>query len=224
MADLFSSMASLAGGLFGSGDDAYKDMMKQASAYADKAASYQNPFYDAGTAAIPQYQDWLSGMSDPSAFINNLMGGYSASPYSQYEQEQAIRAANNMGSASGLTGSTPMQLQAQENAANIANKDMEQWLAHVLGINTQYGQGLSTEIGRGQQSANQLSNIYGSLGNLAAGGAYNADMAKQKQLSDILSGIFGIGSSAYGAYSGSQGNGSSGGMNMSSLLPLLMMM
>lgn len=193
MADLFSSLGSLVGGLFGGGGDPYNDAMKQYSKYANKAAGYQNPFYQSGVNSIPQYESWLTSMQDPTAFINNLMGGYQESPYAHYQQEQGMRAGTNMASATGLTGSTPFAQQLQENAQNISSKDMDQWLQNVLGINTQYGQGLNTNINRGQQSANMLSNIYSGLGNQMAGGAYGRGMAGQQQLSDILSGILGLG-------------------------------
>jgi len=52
-----------------------------------------------------------------------------------------MRAANNIGSATGMTGSTPMMQQAQQNAQNISSGDMQNWLSQVLGINNQYGQG-----------------------------------------------------------------------------------
>jgi len=200
MADLFSSIGDAVGGLFGMGSssDPFKDASKQYTKYADQAASYQNPFYQSGKRSIPQYEDWLKGMSDPSEFINNLMGGYSTSPYSQYEQDQSMRASNNAASASGLTGSTPYQLQAQENASNLANKDMEQWLSHVLGINTEYGQGLNTNINRGQQAGNQLSGIYSNLGSQMGNAAYGSSMAQQSSLANLLSGLLGIGSNIPG--------------------------
>jgi hypothetical protein len=132
-------------------------------------------------------------MQDPTAFINNLMGGYQESPYAHYQQEQGMRAGTNMASASGLTGSTPFAQQLQENSQNISSKDMDQWLQNVLGINTQYGQGLNTNINRGQQSGNMLSNIYSNLGNQMGGGAFGSTMANNAKFSDILSGLLGIG-------------------------------
>ncbi|HXK00701.1 MAG TPA: hypothetical protein VNF93_02305 [Buchnera sp. (in: enterobacteria)] len=179
--------AGLLGGLFG-GDPSkpYKDASKQLTQYTNQAATYQNPFYNAGTAAIPQYQKYLSKMSDPTKFINDIMGGYSQSPYSEYEQEQAIRAANNMASSSGLTGSTPLMLQEQENAENISNKDMETWLNHVLGINTQYGQGLEHEVGMGEKSANSLSRMYEMLGQEMAKAKYGEEAAKNSANSSMF--------------------------------------
>jgi len=195
MADPFGAIASagmFGGGLFGSSSDPYKKSRKYLEQYADKAASYQNPFYDAGTAAIPQYQDWLSGMKDPASFINNLTNQYQESPYQQYEQDQAMRAAKNMGSSSGLTGSTPLMLQAQENSANISNKYMEDWLRNVLGINTQYGMGLNNMVGMGQNSANNLSQIYSNLGNQLSGSSAASSMANSQNMGAMLSGLLGL--------------------------------
>jgi len=188
MADLFSSLGGLVGGLFG-GKDPYKDASKQYEKYANQAASYQNPFYQAGTGALPQYQNYLQGMSDPSAFINNLMGGYQASPYSQYMQDQSIKAAQNAASASGLSGSSAMNQAIQQNAANISSQDMNQWLQNVLGINTQYGAGLGGLVGMGQGSANNLSNIYNSLGQNLAQGSYGSANASNQRMSDIFGGL-----------------------------------
>lgn len=172
--------------LFGDPSDPYKDASEQYEQYAKKAAGYQSPFYYAGKGAIPKYQNWLKSMSDPAAFINDLTGQYQTSPQEQYAQQQAMRASQNMGSATGLTGSTPMQMQAQENAANIANQYQQEWLKNVLGINTEYGGGLSHLMGVGQQAGNQLSDIYSGLGQNLAQMSYGGSMAQQQQANDLL--------------------------------------
>lgn len=188
MADLFSGLGSLFGGIFGGGDP-YKDAMKQYKQYANQAAGYQNPFYQAGQGTIPQYQNYLQSMSNPSQFINQLMGGYQESPHAKYLQDQSMRAGINAASASGLTGSSPMTQFMQENAANISSGDMNQWLQNVLGVNTQYGAGLGNMLGMGQGAANQLSNIYGTLGQNMGEGAYGSRQAKNQQMSDIFGGL-----------------------------------
>lgn len=183
-----SGLSSIFGGLFGN-NDPYKDAMKQYQQYANQAAGYQNPFYNAGNAAIPQYQNYLQKMSDPSQFINNLMGGYQSSPHSQYLQDQAMKAALNAGSASGLSGSSAMNQAISQNAADISSQDMNQWLQNVLGINTQYGQGLGNMLNMGQGAANNLSNIYTGLGNEMAQGKYGSANAKNQQMGDIFGGL-----------------------------------
>jgi hypothetical protein len=161
---LGGGLAGLLGGLFGNSGAPYGDAMKQYQQWIQKAQGAQNPFLQAGQGAIGNYQNWLQSMQNPSGFINNLMGQYQQSPWAKYQQDQSMRAANNIGSASGLTGSTPLQLQAQQNAQNISSGDMNQWLQNVLGINTQYGAGNQYLMGQGANAANSLTNLYGTAG------------------------------------------------------------
>ena len=190
----------LLGGLIG-GDNKnpFDEAMNQYKQYGQNAEEAQNPFYTAGTGAIGDYQSWLKNMKDPAGFLNNLTSQYHESPYAKYQQNQATRAAQNVGSASGLTGSTPLMLQAQENAANISSQDQNQWLQNALGINTQYGQGQQNLMQGGQRSADQLSNIRMQLAQLmgqgAAGSAEseNRDQANQlAMLAKYLPYLFGL--------------------------------
>ncbi len=183
-----SSLAQLFGGMFGNSGSPYKNASNQYMNYANQGTAVQNPFLQAGTSAIPDYQTWLQSMQDPTAFINNTMGQYQESPWAQYEQKQSINAANNMGSASGLTGSTPMQLQAQQNASNISSQDMNQWLQNVLGINTQYGAGQQNLMNMGQQSANSLTNMYGQMGQNMGQMAYGQKAGQNQDFMNMLGG------------------------------------
>lgn len=222
MAGLWDSVGSITGGLFG--NDPYKKAEKQYKKYTNKAAEYQNPFFNAGKGAIPDYQNYLNDMKDPSEFINKLMGNYEESPHSKYLQDQNIRSATNAASASGLSGSTPMTQFIQENSNDIASGDINQWLQNVLGINNKYGSGLENLLGMGENSANQLSGLYGNLGNKMGDSAAGSGNYKNKQISDILSGIFGLGSnlSPFNSGSGSGGNSANMQSMMMKLLPFLM--
>ena len=182
-------IGSILSGLFNDSGAPYESAMGEYQKYLDQAKQMQNPFYQAGTSAIPQYQNYLNTMQNPSQFINNLMGQYQESPYSKYQQQQAMRAAQNMGSASGLTGSTPLMQQAQQNASNISSQDMNNWLDRVLGINTQYGQGIGNLMQGGQGSANALTNLLAQYGQLMGQGAYGKEAGEQADLSNLLSGI-----------------------------------
>jgi hypothetical protein len=185
-----SGLGSIFGGLFDSDPGrGYKDAANELQKYFGQASEYQMPFYNAGKNAIPGFQEWLDNMKDPSQFINNLEGQYQESPHARYLQDQAIRAATNAGSASGLTGSTPLMKQMQENASNISSGDMNQWLSNVLGINTQYGQFLDTLMGRGQNSANQLTNLMTQLGQLIGGAKMGEANAERNRYGDIFGGL-----------------------------------
>lgn len=178
----------LLGGLFGDSGAPYEDAMKQYERYAGKAEGVQNPFLQAGQGAIGDYQKWLKGMSDPSGFMNNLMGQYQQSPYAKYLTQQGQNAGINAASASGLTGSTPFGQQMQANAQGIASGDMNQWLQNVLGVNTQYGQGQQNLMTGGQNAANALTNMYGNMGQQMGEAAYGKKAGQQQDLWNMIGG------------------------------------
>ena len=190
--DIGSHASQFLGGLFGNSDAPYEDAMKQYREWAAKGEAAQNPFLNMGKNAIPQFQDWLSGMKDPSGFINKLMGNYQESPYARFQQEQAMRAAQNQGSASGLTGSTPLTQFAQQNARNISSQDMNQWLQNVLGVNTQYGGGLQNQITGGQNAANALTNMFNDMGSRMGEAAYGREAGKNQDRANTWGGLFNL--------------------------------
>lgn len=182
------------GGLFGDSGKPFDKAGDQYQKYADQAGGYQQPFYQAGVNAIPQYQNWLNGMKDPSAFMNKMMGGYQESPYAKYLQQQSMRSGQNAASASGMGGSTPFAQQMQQNAGNIASGDMNQWLQNVLGINTQYGSGVGGMMQGGQNAANSLSNIYSNLGKQMGEVEYGKEAGNQNDIWNTIGGGIGLAS------------------------------
>lgn len=135
----------LFGGLFGNTDKPYDEAIK----------SYQ-PYSNAGTNALNSYQEWLNGQKDPAKFINDQMKNYNESDYAHNLTNQSMRAGQNAASASGLSGSTPLMEQLQQNAGQIASADQNQWLQNVLGINTQYGQGQNNLVNTGFNAAGKV--------------------------------------------------------------------
>jgi hypothetical protein len=182
-------IGSLLEALFSRPGEPYQKASDILSQYFPQAQGYLNPFLQAGQGAIPQYQNWLNTMKDPSGFINNLMGKYQESPYAKFAQQQAMRSAQNMGSASGLTGSTPLMQFAQQNAQNISSQDMNQWLQNVLGVNTQYGQGEFGLMNQGMEAGNSLTNLMQNYMNNQAGLAYGKDAAQQGRTGNIIQDI-----------------------------------
>ena len=183
-----SGLGGFLGGLFGDSGKPYDKAMEQYQQWAGKAQGTQQPFLDAGTGAIGDYQEWLKGQKDPSGFINNLMGQYQESPYAQYLQKQSLRAGQNAASASGMSGSTPLMQQMQQNAGNIASQDQNQWLQNVLGINTQYGQGQNNLMTGGQNAANSLTNMYNQTGQQMGEAAYGKEAGKKNDFWNTIGG------------------------------------
>jgi hypothetical protein len=191
---MMSGLGGILGGLFGNSGAPYDAAMNQYQQYGNRAQGAQNPFLQAGQGAIGNYQNWLQGQQNPSQFLNNLMGQYQESPWAKYQQQQAMRTANNMGSATGLTGSTPLQLQAQQNASNISSQDMNNWLQNVLGINTQYGQGQQNLMGGGQGAANALTSLYSDMGKKMGEAAYGQEAGNQNDMWNLIGGGLQLGS------------------------------
>lgn len=177
------------GGIFGNSGQPFQAGMDEYSKYNQQGRDVQNPFYNAGTGAIPKYQDWLSKMQDPTKFFNDLSSGYESSPYARYQQDNSTRAANNMGSATGLTDSTPLTQFAQQNSRDISSQDQNNWLQQVLGINSKYGDGQKSLIDTGQNSANMLSQLFEQLGISQGQGAYGRAAGRNQDRSNIIGGL-----------------------------------
>jgi len=175
-------------GLFGNSGKPYDDAMDQYQKYGQQATDAQQPYAQAGQGAIGDYQKWLQSQQDPSGFMNNLMGQYQESPFAKYQQQQGMRAGQNMGSASGLSGSSAMQQQMQQNSQNISSQDMQNWLGNALGINTQYGQGQQSLMQGGQNAANQMSNIYSNMGQNMGDAAYGKRAGQNQDWSNMIGG------------------------------------
>lgn len=175
--------------LFGNSGAPYEKANEAYQPYNQQARNVQNPFYRAGTSALPQFQDWLTGMKDPSAFINKLMGGYAESPMARNLQQASMRAGTNAASADGTVGSTPFAEQMQQNAGQISSMDQNNWLKNVLGINTEYGAGLDRQIGYGQHSADALSKLFGDAGEYAGGSAYGEQYGKNQDKNALWASI-----------------------------------
>ena len=184
-------------GMMGGSNKPWDAAGKQYQDWTNKGAEVQSPYWNAGTGAIGDYQNWLQGQKDPSQFINNLMGQYNESPYAHNMQQQAMNAGTNFGSANGLTGSSALAQQMQQNAGNIASGDMNSWLQNVLGINTQYGAGQQNLMNMGQNAANSLTNMYQNTGKNMGDAAYGSEMGKQQDKHDFWGGLGNMGLSFF---------------------------
>jgi hypothetical protein len=185
---LTSGLSGMLSGLFGNSGAPYDAAMNEYEQAQNKASGAQQPFWDAGTNAIPNLNQWLQKISDPSGFVNSLMGSYQQSPMAKYMQQQARRAGNNAASASGLMGSTPFGQQMEQTSADISSQDMQNWLANVFGINTQYGQGLTNEVGIGANAGNALTNMYSNFGNSMGEAAYGSKAGDNQDFTNLLGG------------------------------------
>jgi hypothetical protein len=171
LAALAQSAPQLIQGLFGNSGDPSRNAGRE----------YFN-YYNQSKNALGDYKNDLNTMKDPSGFINKLMGGYQESPWARNLEQRTNNAATNMASANGLSGSTPLMMQMQQNSHNIASQDQDKWLQHVLGINTDYMNG-------SQHYADQLSALNTNQGANAANASYGQTLGQNYDQNQLMQGI-----------------------------------
>lgn len=147
---------------------------------------YINRGNDAYNTLSPQFEQMTK---DPAAFLEMLMGSYEPSKGYGLRRDEALRSAGNSAAAGGMRGS----INDINNEAHITDSllgdDMQQWLQNVLGIQ---GTGMSGESHFADEGydatknlTGDLSNLYGTQGQLA----YQGASSQNKGFSDLLSGL-----------------------------------
>ena len=128
--------------------------------------SYRNVIgqYGAETGKYGNPYEWMwkqAGL-DPQQFLTQLMSGYDESPMAKYNQEQAMKAATQGASASGMLGSGALLKGLQRNAYDISAQDQDRYLNNVLGVNRrqmEYGSNLQGERDNYRGSLAGLANL-----------------------------------------------------------------
>lgn len=165
--------------------------------YADQFGKNLAPFAGAG--------NWQYGQinKSPMDYYNQIMQGYNQSPQAKYEQEQAMRAANAGGAASGMLGSGAYQKAIQQNASDISARDQQRYFGNVMGSN-QMQMGYLNNLNNRQDQFNAMQQYLTGLGyNGATGMGQNAinkglSNAKYDQSAfDSIMGLVGAGGQNY---------------------------
>lgn len=152
----------------------------------------------------PMDQRWKDAGMSPNAYYDKIMGGYNESPDAKYAQEQAMRAANQGASASGMLGSGAYYKGLQENANNISQRDRQQYYGNVMGAD-QAQQGYAQNFQGQQLQQQQLMQLLASMGynsaNTMAGNSIQQGhdrAAQDRQNSNDWMGAISMGAKAFG--------------------------
>lgn len=145
---------------------------------------YYDPYINAGKDSldtlIKQYNDLTN---NPGGKYDELGAGYKQSPGYANTLREAL-AGSDAAAARGGTLGTPMHGQNNATVAgDVANKDFEAYLNHVMSL---YGQGLSgnADINKNGQSASEsFGNIVGSVNNQVAQNQYTGQQDRNTQQS-----------------------------------------
>ena len=193
--------------LFGGGQnpaDAARPYLDQIPGVAHEGYDpYINRGRKAGDIAGGQF-DRMS--ADPSAFINELMKGYTESDDYKFKQEEMGRSAANSAAAGGMRGSGLDQKEQQRITQGLLGDDMQQWLQNVLGVQKTGLQGEQDFYHTGYDASKglegDLSNVLGTQAGLAFQGAREGQKRSQDWLKMLGSAAGTIGGWALGGPAG----------------------
>src|SRR3990167_3376292 len=159
-------IGDLLSGIFGNSGSPYGAAGNAYSQYAQMGANAINPYNTMGQNAMSNYANWAQTMQNPAQFQNNLMNQYQESPNAKFMQQQAMRSGQNMGSAAGLMGSTPLAMQMQ-----------------------QYGNAQENMMGTGLMGANSLLGLYGQEAGAQGMAAYGQAQGNQSNTANMIGGL-----------------------------------
>lgn len=195
------------------GQQAQRDALQQ-------ALGFLQPYQQAGTGALGQFQQQLGQMQDPTQYLNQLLQGFAPSQEQQQQTQASLTAAQNALQSQGLGGSGVGARALGEIGQQAQGAGQQQYLQNVLGIQGQEMGGLQNLIGLGAGAGQQGANLAFGTGQGLAGGFQNigkaqmgADMAGSTALTNMLG--TGIGFAAGGPWGAAMGNKLAGFFNPS---------
>lgn len=134
------------------------------------------------------YQGYMDAGRDPSAMQNKWMSDFQQSPGQQFAMEQALKQQRGYARGQGMGGTESQQLGAGRLAAALSNDQMQQYFNNNRDL-------FNTGLGATQSYTGDMSNLYGTQGQLA----YNQAREENTGWNDILQGLLqGAGGAAMG--------------------------
>lgn len=137
------------------GGDSYSEKLRSlfGGGASQSPGSPLDPWTKAGGGALQDWQQALSQMKDPNAYINSLMANYSQSPWAKTQTAAGMKASDAAAAASGMLGSGAQATQLQQQGQQISQADQQQYLSNLLGVHGQYLSGLGGISGAGEAGA-----------------------------------------------------------------------
>ena len=149
---------------------------------------YYQPFIESGRAAEGMANPIYERMaSNPNAFIENLMQGYTPSRGYQFKQREMERAMRNAAGHGGFVGTPYDQQQQAELIQGLLGQDMQQFLSNLFGAQGAGLEGLERRTGRGYEASRGYGDILGSNLLSQANNAYGGQLQQNQLGADIYS-------------------------------------
>lgn len=178
------SWLSKAFGFSGSPASAANQYLNQITPQAQQA---YNPYIQQGQQSGQQLGGQYNRlMTDPTGFIDDIMGKYKGSEGYKSRQAELASQLNNTAAAGGFAGTPYNQKLVGDMTNNLMSQDQQQYLQNALGA---YGQGLSGNQGfqnQGFEAMKGLNDISSNALNQQGGLAYNEMNNKNMQGSQFM--------------------------------------
>ncbi len=184
---------------------AANDAMETTRQYGSQQQAALNPFTSQSSNWINNYQQDLNKSRDPTAYFNELMGGYKQSPYAKQLTQQGQQALGAAAASSGMLGSGAYGQHSAEMAEDISSKDMQQYLNNVLGIHNNYMQGSQHLMNTGYDATQRLVDMLRSTGQDISSLFGQKGQAEAGQAQAHAQAMRGLGSTALMALGGGLG-------------------
>jgi len=176
---------------------------------------YFQPYIDKGKTAGDKLTGQYNNMTEnPGDFYNNLGKGYKESPGYQATLREALAGANNaaaMGGGGGL-GTPGHENYAANAAGDVANKDYEAYINHIMDIFGLGQKGQQTEEQQGYDASKDYGTSIGNTLGQKAQYGYAGQAGENKNRSNNWSNIFKLGGAALGSVAGPLGTAAGGAL------------
>jgi len=156
-------------------------MAKALEQSKQRAMSYMQPYYKAGTEGLGAYQQGINQMADPSAFYEKVMGNYDVSNAAQFRLAKVMDQLKNEAYAGGMQGSGALRQGEIDYANDEIGADMQQYLQNIMGIFGNYLGGQNTLANYGYGAGNTLGGMEQSYGQQIAGAKAQEELARNQK-------------------------------------------
>lgn len=160
----------------------------------DALKPYFQPYIDRGQESGDKLHNQYGQMTDnPGEFYSNLGKGYKQSPGYEATLREALSGANNaaaLGGGGGL-GSYGHEELAAGAAGDVANKDFEQYINHIMAMFGEGQKGLQHEEDQGYDSSTRYGEDIGNVLGQKAQYGYAGQAGKNANQSNNWSNLFG---------------------------------
>lgn len=196
-----------------------KNPATEANSYLDQIPEALRPYFEPYMNKGREAGDKLTGQynqmtENPGDFYANLGKGYKQSPGYQATLREALAGANNaaaMGGGGGL-GTPGHENYAANAAGDVANKDYEQYINHIMELFGMGQKGQQEQEGRGYDASKEYGTNIGNVIGQKAQYSYAGTAGDNARRSNNWSNIAKIGGAALGSFAGPLGTAAGGAL------------